>query len=679
MKLTDLFDDDGNPKQNIISDIDPDTLTAFTMQAMRNFKNDDIEFDGRRGELKLYREKVKQSLKTKSMPFTGASNVSYPLISTAAHAYAAMAYPAIFNGNKKDAVKLEVTLKQGPVPVAQPDGSTQEVDFEAMAEHRTTEYFNKMLLNVMPGWKQDMDAGLTAQPIDGMFYKKVYYDSVENMPRSDLVAAEYVIMNPSARSPETAERISHVTELYPHEIKTKVIAGLFTDIDLDDYQSVETLNDKGGSDDSERPHIIIEHHCRYDLDGDGYAEPYIIWLHKAKEQALRITPNFFTENVLFKNKDVMRIEPNRYFIRFLFFQNKILSDNWGEGFADQLLSLQKAVSRLTNYSLDAMHMNVRGGGWRSSEVKMAGEVRATPGAWKNARVSAETLQKAFLPFPKNEVPQAALALLEFLVNAGEKLASMNSFDISSIAANMPVGTAMVAQEQGMRAFKAVFKRVYAALEQEFQLILDILVRYGVPKDAEVSQSELRMMTVIPVADPDSINNMEKMVEMELYKAMLADEKGVVNLREAWKRILGIMEIEDTEELIPEPPPPDPNAEPPPEVKLAMAQIALTQAQAEALNATNQHAERRLLLDEDIHALEKRKLEADGNKAFASADKDLASIGHAAIDKQHDAVDRMIKVGDQHLKHKEQQLKYGQANNKGGMGGLAAATPNSNSA
>jgi chaperonin GroES len=40
--------------------------------------------------------------------------------------------------------------------------------------------------------------------------------------------------------------------------------------------------------DEDSPHLFIEQHRRLDLDGDGYAEPYIVTVHLRSSKTVRI-------------------------------------------------------------------------------------------------------------------------------------------------------------------------------------------------------------------------------------------------------------------------------------------------------------------------------------------------------------------------------------------------------
>jgi hypothetical protein len=45
--------------------------------------------------------------------------------------------------------------------------------------------------------------------------------------------------------------------------------------------------------DSSTPYEILEHYCSIDFDGDGYEEPYIVYVRRDTKKVARIVPRYF--------------------------------------------------------------------------------------------------------------------------------------------------------------------------------------------------------------------------------------------------------------------------------------------------------------------------------------------------------------------------------------------------
>ena len=65
---------------------------------------------------------------------------------------------------------------------------------------------------------------------------------------------------------------------------------------------------ESSSDDEDAPHLFLEQHRWYDLDEDGYKEPYIVTVHKDTEKVVRIATRFDEEASPDKSK-ILSIKP----------------------------------------------------------------------------------------------------------------------------------------------------------------------------------------------------------------------------------------------------------------------------------------------------------------------------------------------------------------------------------
>ena len=54
---------------------------------------------------------------------------------------------------------------------------------------------------------------------------------------------------------------------------------------------------------------FLEQHNWMDLDGDGYAEPYIVTVHRPSEMVCRIAARYEEDGIVANKGEVVRIEP----------------------------------------------------------------------------------------------------------------------------------------------------------------------------------------------------------------------------------------------------------------------------------------------------------------------------------------------------------------------------------
>ena len=107
-----------------------------------------------------------QTREQKSFPWNKASNVKYPLISTAAMQFAARAYPSLVPSDGK--------VVKGIVIGSDPDGKKQE------RADRIATYMSYQILHEMNDWEEDMDKMLMMLPIVGTVFKKTFYSKATN-------------------------------------------------------------------------------------------------------------------------------------------------------------------------------------------------------------------------------------------------------------------------------------------------------------------------------------------------------------------------------------------------------------------------------------------------------------------------------------------------------------------
>jgi hypothetical protein len=111
-------------------------------------------------------------------PFSGASNVTHPLLAEAVTQFQAQAYK-------------ELLPAQGPVNTQViGDQSTEKTE----QANRVKDFMNYMLTDKMEEYTTDFDQLLFYLPLAGSAFKKVYYDEVMGRAVSKFVPAEDLIV-----------------------------------------------------------------------------------------------------------------------------------------------------------------------------------------------------------------------------------------------------------------------------------------------------------------------------------------------------------------------------------------------------------------------------------------------------------------------------------------------------
>ena len=505
-----------------------------------------------------------QYKETKTFPWPDAANIKYPLLTTAAMQFSARAYPALIP--PKSPVRAKIVGKATP-------------ELNSIVE-RVAEHMSYQVLEEMPEWESDMDKLFMIIPIIGMAYKKTYYDGMKERNCSELVLPKDLVVNYWAKKLGGFTRKHHILEMSANDIYTRKTKGHYLDVELGDAKSSEfTGNERTPSnmdlqmpmeDDETTPYRIIECHCHYDLDGDGYLEPYVITFDSGSETILRISPRFREDSIKWSDTGgvnkakVVSIEPDEYFTKYGFIPNPDGSF-YDLGFGLLLGPINETINTSINQILDQGTMYTTNGGFLGKGVRIkAGEYRFAPNEWKTVNTTVDDLRKAVYQLPVREPSQVLFQMLGALIEGGEKVASIAEIFVGKMPGqNTPATTTMETVKQGMAVFTAIYKRVYRSLDSEFkklfklnQLYLDDRVDYPV----ELTREDYRQieLTVLPTADPDVATDAEKLIKARAQLEFI--QLGTVDPKVVTRRVLEAMRIEGIDELMNFQPPPDPEAE-----------------------------------------------------------------------------------------------------------------------
>lgn len=502
-----------------------------------------------------------QVVKTKTFPWEGASNVIYPILAQAAVQFAARAYPAIVAG--LDVVKGVVYGKDDGVPEIDPMTGKPAIGEDGQPlmlvppgekrsrADRIAEHMSWQLLQEMTEWEEETDKLLHILPIVGCCFRKVYFDSAERRNVDILVNAEHCVINFWAKSMETAPRITEEMKFYPGEIDEQMRSGIWLTHDFG------MAPDAG--EDEDAPHDFLEQHRRLDLDDDGYAEPYVVTVHKATGKVVRIVSRYDMDRVMVSGKtgEIAKIEPVHYYTKYDFLPNP-KGAIYGVGFGQLLKPLNESVNTALNQIFDAGTLQNTGGGFIGKGLSMhTGSVRRRLGEWTVLNVPGSKIREAIVPLEHGGASDVLFKLLGFLVEAAEKLGS-NAEVLSGNqrAANVPATTTLALIEQGLKVFTGVYKRIYRSNSKEFdklfrlnRLYLDDVAEYQRGEEwREVRRADYEEGSAVqPVSDPSMVSDMQQLARAEFLKEFKDDP--YVNPIEARRRIFTAAKLTDVDQLL----------------------------------------------------------------------------------------------------------------------------------
>lgn len=506
-----------------------------------------------------------QVVEKKTYPWPDAANVKYPLLTTAAMQFAARAYPALVPGPNLVA-GLVIGRDEGGMKEQQADRVGKHMSFQLMYE--------------MPGWEEDMDRLCLMLPIVGCLFKKTYYHELEKCNCSDLILPQDLVLDYYAKTVESATRKTHVIYYTKNEYLEFCRLGSFKDINLGPAQTlqpafrikdeIQMLNEPALS--PATPFKWLECHCSWDLDKDGYDEPYVVTVHYETAQPVRIVARFDTDGITLDEtqEKLVRIKPIEYFTKFGFIPNPDGSI-YDLGFGLLLGGINESVNTLTNQLLDAGTIANLQSGFLGRGIRIrGGNTRFIPGEWKPVDFTGDDIKKHIFPLPTKPPSDVLFKLLETLVTSGKELASVAEIFVGKMPGqNTPATTTMATIEQGLKVFTAIYKRVYRALGKEYDKLFrlnsiyaDDKVYFTInepqgPSGQEVYKTDYNQdnVTVKPNADPNIVSSAQKLMKIQAMGSLL--QLGTIQPIEYTKRYLEAIEAENISTLINMQPPPNP--------------------------------------------------------------------------------------------------------------------------
>lgn len=536
-----------------------------------------------------------QLAKAKSFPWPNCSNVAFPLVTIGAMQFHARAYPTIINGT--DVVKMRVV---GPDPSGQ---VTEQA-------RRVSEHMSYQVLEEDQCWEEQHDRLLLVLAIVGCAFVKTYYSPALRHNVSELVMARDLVVNYWAKGLNECPRKTHRVPLSRNDIRERVLSGVYRNV-LEEpwYQepsraNLDQLNMRADkrmgeappyNTDEATPYFALEQHCLLDLDGDDYAEPYIVTIEENSKCVLRIVSRIGSEDDIvrvqvgqFKGQ-IVNIRAEEYFTKYSF----IPSPDGGlydVGFGVLLGPLNEAVNSIINQLTDAGTMGNTAGGFLARGAKIRGGVYSfAPFEWNRVDATGDDLRKSIFPLPVREPSMVLFQLLGLLINYTNRVSGANDAIVGeNPGQNTPAQTTQTMVEMGMKIYNAIFKRIWRSMKEEFKKLYvlngskltgDVYFGGG---GTQVTREDYLgdANRIVPAADPNITSDTQLVQQALMLKQMAASTPGY-NQEAVERKVLKAMRIDDTDRLFPGPGKPG-ATQPPQDPKLVIAQMKDEAEQGKAM-------------------------------------------------------------------------------------------------
>lgn len=643
-----------------------------------------------------------QVTEQKSEPWEGAANIAFPLVTIAALQWHARAYSLLCNGT--DLVKCRVIGTD-------PDGKKTAI------AKRIATHMSWQLLEEDEDWEAEQDKTLLVQGIMGCAFKKTYWDTARRMMKSVLVFPQDLVVNYWTKGDiNKAGRATHVIPYTHNRLHERVMLGQFIGYDehetrfytepLMTMMEEATIAREGverPTEDRDTPCEMLEQLCWFDLDDDGYAEPYIATVERDSTRLRRLVARFTSKDIVRNSKnEVVCIEPETIYTKYSF----IPAPDGGFydlGLGRLLGPLNDSVNTLINQLIDAGTLSNYGGGFlgRGARFK-SGDNRFKPMEWKNVESSGDDLRKNLVPLPVREPSQILMSLVQFLVGYGERIASATETQMGeNPGQNTPAETMRTMNENGQRVFAATFKRTWRAERHEFRVRF-IMNRRFVESEKEYENLSTGAGATImasdymepessvrPAADPTVVSKEQQQRQAQIVMQNAMTIPGH-NRYKSIRRVYEALDVPNIDEVFPPPKPPQPQPGQPPQQQQGepdiptppnpkLLQIQIQQGKLELEKQDQQYNQKLGMLEL------KREISETQAIIIEKQARAMKMIAEArGVDKQHEVnmlnaqiaahkagLDALMKAADIMGKEYERMNRGDNSEGKSGNGGGAA--------
>ena len=549
--------------KNLAEDMDDRTLSRLALDLIADYKKDRVSRLDWEQTYVQGLDLLGFKYQDMTRPFQGATGVTHPLLAESVTQFQAQAYK-------------ELLPAEGPVRTEVVGLETPDILRQA---ERVKDFMNYMLMEKMEEYTPDFDQLLFYLPLSGSAFKKVYYDEILQRAVSKFIPADDLVVPYYATDLKDCERITHVVKMNENDIIKYQKAGFYLDVELIPKQPEQTaiqqkLSEIEGvkpSGDTIYQYNILEMHV--DLDLSEYETtakseernvkiPYIVSIDEGSQQVLSVYRNYDQDDPLKTRKE--------YFVHYKFLPGLGF---YGFGLIHMIGGLSRTATSSLRQLLDAGTLANLPAGFKSRGIRIRDDDQPfQPGEFRDVDAPGGNIKDQFQILPFKEPSQTLFQLLGFVVQAGQRFASIADMQVGDGNQQAAVGTTIALLERGSRVMSAIHKRCYYAMKQEFRILAQVFADYLPPEypyavygaDRNIKQEDFNdRVDVIPVADP-SIYSMAQRVTLanENLKIAMSNPQ-MHNLREAYRRVyeaLGTRQIDDL--LIPEkePMPEDPATE-----------------------------------------------------------------------------------------------------------------------
>ena len=501
----------------------------------------------------------------RTQPFRGATGVTHPLLAEAATQFQAQA----FN---------ELLPSSGPVRTVVLGKDTRA---KAAQGQRVRQFMNYYITNVMEDYTPDMDQMLFYLPLAGSTFKKTYFDETLDRAVSKFVPAENLVVPYETSDLDTCPNVTQVVRMSLNDLRKRQVMGMYLDVDVIPAQREVTgvggeIDRIDGIEPSQIDYDCTILECHVDLDLEGYEEidedgeqtgikiPYIVTLSMDNGEVLCIRRNYKEDDP--KKKKIQYFTHYKFLPGFGFY---------GLGLIHTIGGLSRTATAALRQLIDAGTLSNLPAGFKARGLRIRDDDEPLqPGEFRDVDAPGGAIRDSLMPLPFKGPDQTLFQLLGFVVEAGQRFATITDLKVGDGNQNAPVGTTMAMMEQGSRVMSAVHKRLHYAMRLEFKILARVMSE-SLPQEYpySVAGADETIMAadfddridVVPVSNPNAFSQAQRITLAQTKLQLATQAPEIHNMHEAFRDMYEALGVTDVDRLmksvpIEEPSPLDPAQE-----------------------------------------------------------------------------------------------------------------------
>ena len=485
----------------------------------------------------------------RSQPFRGSSGVTHPLLAEAATQFQAQA----FN---------ELLPSSGPVRTVVMGSETRE---KVAQSRRVKTFMNYYIMNVMEEYTPDMDQMLFYLPLAGSTFKKTYYDETLGRAVSKFVPSENLVVPYETSDLETCPNISQVVRMSLNDLRKNQVFGFYRDVEVSPAQQnssgvTQEIDRIEGFEPNQVDYDCTLLECHVDLDLEGYEDldddgeptgikiPYVVTLSQDNGEVLAIRRNYQEDDEL-KRKI-------QYFTHYKFLPG---FGFYGLGLIHTIGGLSRTATSALRQLIDAGTLSNLPAGFKARGLRIRDDDEPLqPGEFRDVDAPGGAIRDSLMPLPFKGPDQTLFNLLGFVVQAGQRFATITDLKVGDGNDQAAVGTTMAMLEQGSRVMSAVHKRLHYAMRKEFKILSRVMSEslpqeypYAVAGDDQsiMAKDFDDRVDVIPVSNPNVFSQAQRIVLAQTKMQLASQAPEMHNMHEVYRDMYEALGVSDVDRLM----------------------------------------------------------------------------------------------------------------------------------